>query len=481
MRQLTCRLWVFLMILVMVIAFTTACSKKEKKVKEEDEVKQLVFVNKKDVATNKVTKDLSPFYKEIKGLSGKEALEYFEKLPGKGLSNSEILEFFINIPMSSANKQINKIYKEEQFDKYMSTYPRGRTFDDYKWTKGNGTNFKGQFSDLDLKLPFSDYIHIPDGKVGDTNKIYRIGVAIHGFDQPWNVSLADAAKWQADRHSNVEIDVKDGQWDNNQIADIIDSFILQKVDGILTWPLVESDTTIAPVKRAIEADIPVVSVDRMTGLEKTTTRVTGNFPANGAQCGMYLIWKLASEGNFDVNVALLRKPLGSTADAIRTGHFLRVLSYFPEIKIVKSLHDNDSTAEAYANAELALSEIPEIDVFFGTGDHEAIAAYDAAENALRLNSRKNNKKIIFLSIDDSKTAVSRVKNGKFELNTPYTPLISDIGMRALINIITNNKSMPHDIITPNIPMITKNGEVIFGFQTQTPDEWYEYTFGPPIN
>lgn len=478
------KLWMFLMLVTMIIAFTTACSKVAKDTnttEESNEVKQLVVINESNTETEQEAKDMSSLYAELQGLSGKDALAYFESLPSKGLSNSEILDFFINIPMSSANTQINQIYKDEEFEKYMSTYPRGRTFDGYKWTKGNGTNFKGKFSDLDLKLPFSDYIHIPDGKVGDPNKVYRIGVAIHGFDQPWCVSLADSAQWQADRHSNIEIDVRDGQWDNNQIADIIDSFILQKVDGILTWPLVEAETTIAPVRRAIEAGIPVVSVDRMTGLEETTTRITGNFPANGAQCGMYLIWKLASEGDLKANVVLLRKPLGSTADAIRTGHFLRVLSYFPDIKIVKSLHDKDSTAEAYANAQLALEEISEIDVFFGTGDHEAIAAYDAAESANRLNSRKNNKKIIFLSIDDSKTAVSRVKSGMFELNTPYTPLIADIGMRALINIVTDEKSMPHDIITPNIPMVTKNGEVIFGFQTQTPDQWYEYTFGPPID
>ncbi len=54
-------------------------------------------------------------------------------------------------------------------------------------------------------------------------------------------------------------------------------------------------------------------------------------------------------------------------------------------------------------------------------------------------------------------------------------------MRTLINLVTKDKPMPHDIITPNIPMVTQNGDVIFGFQTQTPDQWYEYTFGPPID
>ena len=195
---------------------------------------------------------------------------------------------------------------------------------------------------------------------------------------------------------------------------------------------------------------------------------------------MYLIWKLAHEGDVKANVVLLRKPLGSTADANRTGHFLKVLSYFPDINILKSYHDQDNTAEALANMQLALNEFPEIDVVFGTGDHETIAAYDAVNEKNRLNSRNSGKKIIFLSIDDSKTAINNVKEGKFEVNTPYTPFIADIGMRTLIKIITKDGDIPHNIITPNIPMVTKDGATIFGLKTQTPDQWYEYTFGASV-
>lgn len=474
-----------IIVVLFVINILSGCSPSNN-VKTNNETEQNIKSDSKSQTvsagtdTNQKAIDLTPLYEQVKNLKGQDALKFFKSLPSRGLSDSDILEFFINLPLSDANEGIANIYKEEKFETYMSTYPTGKPYDNYKWINGSGTKIKGAFSGLDLKLPFSDYVNLKSGPVGDPNKKYRIGVAIHGFDQPWNVSLADAAKWETDRHPNVEVDVKDAQWDNERMADIIDSFVLQKVDGILTWPMVESETTIAPVKRATEAGIPVVSVDRMTGLEQTTSRVTGNFPANGAQCGMYLIWKLAQEGNLNANIVLLRKPLGSTADANRTGHFLKVLSYFPEINILKSYHDVDNTAEALANMQLALSEFSSIDVVFGTGDHEAIAAYDAVKGANRINSRKDGKKMIFLSIDDSKKAITSVKSGMFEVNTPYTPLISDIGIRTLINIITKNGAMPHDIITPNIPMVTKGGDTIFGLKTQTPDQWYEYTFGAPV-
>ena len=418
-------------------------------------------------------------YDEVANLSGQEALEFFESLPSKGVTGTDALEFFINLPLSKANEQIYNMYDEEGFEMYNASYPRGEAYEGFQWEKGMGTTIEGPFSKQALKLPFTDYIPIPEGPVGDADKTYKIGTVFHGFSHPWLINWADAAKWEAERHPNVEMEVLDGEFDNAKMASQVDSFIASGVDGILMWPMVEAPTG-PPAQRAMDAGIPVVTVDRLCGFEGVASRVTGNFPANGAQAGMYLIWHLAQEGDLNAKMVLLRKPLGSTADAVRTGHMLKVLSYFPGIEILQSYHDTDSREEAFANAQAALQAFPEIDVFFGTGDHEALAALEAVKMAGRMNSRAEDKKMIFLSIDDSKEALTQVKNGEFEVNTPYTPLISDIGTRVLINIITGEKEMPYDVITPNIPMVTKNGDTIFGVETQTPDEWYEYTFGPPL-
>jgi ABC-type sugar transport system substrate-binding protein len=417
-------------------------------------------------------------YEEVSKLEGQKALEFFESLPQKGVKDEEVIDFFVDLPISQANKQVYDLFEKEGFERYLAGYPRGKPYQGFQWKQGSGTEIKGPFSKQALKLPFTDYVPLPEGPVGKDGETYDIGVTFHGFDHPWLINWADAARWEAARHPNVKVKVLDAQYDNNKMASHFDTFISQDVDGILVWPMVEAPTG-PPAQRAMEAGIPVVSVDRLTGHEQVTSRVTGNFPANGAQVGMALINTLAKEGDLNAKMVMLRKPLGSTADAVRTGHMLKVLSYFPGIEILKSYHDTDNREEAYANAQSALQAYRDIDVFFGTGDHEALAAYEATKLAKRLNSRKGGKKIIFLSIDDSKEALTRVKEGDFEVNTPYTPLISDIGMRVLLNVVTG-KDMPHDVITPNIPMVTPKGEEIFGLKTQTPDEWWQYTFGPPL-
>jgi ribose transport system substrate-binding protein len=405
-------------------------------------------------------------YDEVGKLQGQDALKFFESLPAKGVKGADVIEFFIDLPVSTANKQISKLFQDEGFAFYLGKYPREEPYNNFQWKNGMGTVIKGPFSKQSLKLPFTDYVPLPEGPVGDANKKIKIGVTFHGFSHPWLINWADAAQWEALRHPNVEAKVLDAEFDNAKMAAHFDTFIAEKVDGILVWPMVEAPTG-PPARRAMEAGIPVVSVDRMTGFEGVSSQITGNFPANGAQCGMYLVWKLAQEGNLNAKIVMLRKPLGSTADSVRTGHFLKVLSYFPGIQVLRSYHDTDNREEAFSNAQAALQAFPDMDVFYGTGDHEALAALEAA-------------KIIFISIDDSKEALTNVKKGEFEVNTPYTPLISDIGMRVLLNIVTKKAQMPHEIITPNIPMVTQNGNEIFGLKTQTTDEWYVYTFGPPM-
>ena len=430
-------------------------------------------------ATGGGDSQFAELYDEVSKLQGDEALKFFESLPEKGVEGEDVIKFFIDLPISDANAQISKLFKDEGFERYIEGYPKGEPHEGFKWESGMGTEIKGPFSKQALKLPFTDYIPLEEGPVGgDAGKTFNIGVTFHGFDHPWLINWADAAKWESDRHPNVKVRVLDAEYDNNKQASHFDTFISQKVDGILVWPMVEAPTG-PPARRAMDAGIPVVSVDRLTGHKDVTSRVSGNFPANGAQVGMALIDKLAEEGDLKANMVMLRKPLGSTADAVRTGHMLKVLSYFPDIKILKSYHDTDNREEAYANAQAALQAYKDIDVFFGTGDHEALAAWEATKLADRVNSRPGGKKIIFLSIDDSKEALTQVRKGNFEVNTPYTPLISDIGMRVLLNVVAGEE-MPHDVITPNIPMVTPKGDEVFGMKTQTPDQWWEYTFGPPL-
>jgi len=420
---------------------------------------------------------MQSLFDEVAALSGQDAINFFNSLADRGLSDSEIMQFFIDLPVSQANEDIYKLYVEDGFEIYADTYPTGTTHENYTLT-GQGADFIGQFSGWPMKLPYSDYVPLSEGPIGDPNKEYKITFVAAGMKSAWSTSMHDSIMYEASRHSNVTVDVQDYEYDNNKLSNIMDNVIAQKVDGIVLWPANEAPSG-PPVQRAEEAGIPVVTIDRVAGYSDYTNRCAGNFTANGAQNAMYLLQQLADEGSYNCNVVLIRKPLGTTADAIRIGFFLKPLSYVPGIRIVASYFDTSDKPTAFSNSQAAIQAHPVIDAVMTDGDYEGIAMLDALKLANRLDSREGGKRVIILNVDDSKEAVKYVESGDIATNAPYTPLMADIGLRVLLKRLSGEE-LPQDIIFPNIPIVTQDGRKLFGMSTQTPEEWYGFTFGPEV-
>jgi len=412
----------------------------------------------------------------LKNLQGESFIEYFESL---GLEGQDALNFFKYLPVSKANKQVYEIFQREGFQFYLEKYPNKPPLGGYQFKIGMGTEIIGPMSKQPLKLLFTDYLPLPEGPVGDPNRIYRIGYTIHGFNHPWLLNNADSAVWEANRHPNVKLTVLDPEFDDAKQARHIDMWVAQGFDGIMIWPRVEAPIG-PPVDRAEAAGVPCISIDRMTGSENITARITGNFPANGAEQGIYLVHRLLKEtGKVEGNIVMIRKPLGSTADSMRTGHFLKVISYFPGLKIIANYHNNSDRAESFRQVQDALMAFPDIDVIFCTGGEQSMGAVEAVTLAKRWYSRKGGRKIIILNNDDSRETITAVKEGKLAMTAPYTPLLGALGLRALLRIITGEK-LPQDICTPDLPIIVKEKEDIFHIPVVTADEWMPYAYGPPV-
>jgi ribose transport system substrate-binding protein len=282
--------------------------------------------------------------------------------------------------------------------------------------------------------------------------------------------------WEANRHSNVRLTILDPEFDNQKQVQQIDAWVADGLDGIMIWPMQEAPTG-PPVQRAIAAGIPCVSIDRMVGTNKITARVTGNFPANGTQQGVYLVHKLLQE-NKQVNgtILMIRKPLGSTADAMRTGHFLKIISYFPGLKILESFHNSSNRQDSFQQVSDALNKHNELDVIFCTGAEQGMGAVQAIDAAKRWDSREGHKRIIVLSNDDLFESLDAIRKGKMAMTAPYTPLLGALGVRILLKLLAAEK-IPQDVITPDLPMVTKRNETVFGIETVGIDKWMPYTYG----
>jgi ABC-type sugar transport system substrate-binding protein len=412
-------------------------------------------------------------WRKIGRLQGMEFLDYVTSLDLKG---RQALDFWKKIPLSRANRQVSNLFRKEAFAIYMNKYPRPAAATSGTFGAGAGTDIVGPISGQSLKLPFTGLHPLADGPVGDPARTYRVAYTIHGLSHPWLLNNADTAQWEADRHPNVELTILDPEFDNDKQVAQIDALIQDKIDGILVWPMQEAPTG-PPVDRAAEAGIPTVSVDRLVGSRKVRARITGNFPANGAQQGLYLVHRLLREtGRVAGNIVMIRKPLGSTADAMRSGHFLKVISYFPDLKIIESQHNSSNRADSKSQVTAALAEHPSIDAIFCTGAEQGMGAVAAVDEAGRWNSRDGDKRIIVLSNDDLHEALMAMQRDKIAMTAPYTPLLGALGLRVLLKVLTG-EPMPRDVTSPDLPMITHQRETIFGIETVNVDDWVPYSYG----
>lgn len=413
----------------------------------------------------------------LKKLQGQAFLDYFESL---GLRGQDALDFFKYMPVSQANKGVYERFQREGFQFYLDKYPSQPTLGGYAFKIGMGTEIVGPMSGQQLKLLFTDYLPLPEGPVGDPNKTYRIGYTIHGFNHPWLLNNADTAIWEANRHPNVKLTVLDPEFDDAKQARHIDTWVAQGYDGIMIWPRVEAPIG-PPVDRAQARGVPCISIDRMTGSEDITARVTGNFPANGAEQGVYLVHKLLQEiGKVEGTIVMVRKPLGGTADSMRTGHFLKVISYFPGLEIVANYHNNSDRPESFRQVQDALMAFPNVDCIFSTGGEQSMGAAEAVELAKAWHNRSGGRKLIILNNDDSRETLTAVREGKLTMTAPYTPLLGALGLRALLRIITGQEELPQDITTPDLPVITQEKEDVLHIPSVTVEEWWLYCYGPPL-
>lgn len=419
-------------------------------------------------------------YSKVENLQDQEFLDYVNSL---GLKGQASVDFFKNLPVSMANKAIYDLYQKDGFQFYLDKYPKGAFFEGYAWQIGMGEEVTCPLAKHATKYPFTKYVPLksPEGPIGDVNKKYRIGFTLHGFDIPSLINLAGGAVWEAQKHPNLEVTCLDAGWDDAKQARHIDTWIAQGYDGIMIWPRAEAPTG-PPVERALDAGIPVVSVDRQAGTQRITHRVTGNFPANAAQNAMYLIHRLLEEkGKVEGTMVMIRQTLGGTADSMRSGHFLKVMSYFPGIKILRYYHNNSSKSESFKQVQDALMAFPELDIIWCTSAPGSLGAMEAIDMADRwYKSRPDGKKLILLSPDDFREAIKAVKDGKIDMITPYTLHLGDLGLRVMIRHLEGEK-LPQTIMTPDLPMITKKKENVFGVETVLPDEWNVYCAGPSID
>jgi ribose transport system substrate-binding protein len=184
------------------------------------------------------------------------------------------------------------------------------------------------------------------GKGADGKAKMKIAVIPKGTTHEfWKSVHAGAVK--AAKELDVEIVWKGPQKedDRKQQIDLVQTFIAQRVDGIVLAPL-DDKALVKPVKDATRTKIPVVVIDSALQGEEHVSFVATNNKKAGALAAKHMLELLDGKGK----LAVLRYQVGSASTTNREEGFLAGVKSADGIEIVSDNQHGGATTESALKA-----------------------------------------------------------------------------------------------------------------------------------
>jgi len=273
---------------------------------------------------------------------------------------------------------------------------------------------------------------------------------------PFYVTMQKGAQAMADKLGVKLLVDGPAQFSATLQAPIVDAYIAKKVD-VMIIAACDKQAMIAPLQRANDAGIKVISVDTFIGNgDYTSGPVT--FPLSyigsdnvqgGMIAGQALIKSIGNKGGIYIeNVT----PGISTTDQRQQGCEQAIKATNGAVTLVGSNYDNDSaaTASQQVSALLSSSKGTKVNGIFGTNLFSAEGSAQAVKNANKQGQIK------IANFDAPQQAIVDLNNGVVDLVIAQKP--SDMGSTAVqygVYALTGKTSSIHKRVATGYVVINK--------------------------
>ena len=229
----------------------------------------------------------------------------------------------------------------------------------------------------------------------------KIAIIVSTLNNPWFVVLSEAAKKRC-AELGYDSTVFDSQGDTAKETAHFENLIAAGYKAVL-FNCTDADGSIANVRRAKEAGIPVFNIDReINATDAATSQILSDNYSGCVALGEYFVSVIGEEGNW-VEI------LGTSGDNNtwnRSKGFHSVVDNYPGLKMVAQQPADFDQGRALEVMESILQAQPQIDAVFCGNDVMAMGAYQAVAAAGRQDEIK------VFGFDGSNDVVRLIKEGK---------------------------------------------------------------------
>ena len=280
----------------------------------------------------------------------------------------------------------------------------------------------------------------PEGKGQIT-----VGLTLPGLQFPFFVTMKNDFDTMAAK-LGVKVVYIDAQNDSDKQVAAVESFISQKVNGILISPMT-TDSLVPAIEEAVNGGIPVASVDRKANTDKVLVHVGADNVEGGRAAARYVVQKLGGKGTI---IELEGTPGASPAIDRKKG-FDEVIAQNPGLKILVSQAADFDRAKANSTMENLMQAYPNFDAVFGANDEMIIGAIEAMSAAGIDPSTK-----VTVGYDATPDAFAYIKEGKLGATVDQFPgKQASQALNYLVDYIKTKKKPPQPVIYIQPEAVTK--------------------------
>jgi ribose transport system substrate-binding protein len=288
----------------------------------------------------------------------------------------------------------------------------------------------------------------------DTGDTVRIGFSAPAADHGWMAGITEAARSEADRYDDVDLQVAEGTNDVSAQISQVETFINDKVDAIVLLPF--DGAALTPVAlQAMEAGIPVINVDRQFDSPfAARATILGDNYGMGVSAGTYICSQLGNKPDSVVAEIAGIDSLPLTQD--RSRGFADALKDCG-LKVSNRVAAEFTVESGEAAASNLLQAAPHIDALWNHDDDQGVGVLAAINNAGR-------DEFFMVGGAGSANAMRSIKAGDSVLQATviYPSTQAADGVR-LARLLAQQKSLsdlveveiPRQIVL-NAPVVTKD-------------------------
>jgi ribose transport system substrate-binding protein len=263
-----------------------------------------------------------------------------------------------------------------------------------------------------------------------------LGLALSTLNNPFFVALRDGAQKEADAEG-VTLVVADAQNDPAKQASQIEDFITKKVSAILLNPT-DSNAVVPSVKKANDAKIPVLTLDRSAASGEVVSYIASNNVEGGKMAADFLCKAIGGKGN----VVELQGIAGTSAARDRGKGFEDEMAATCSGATIVAKQPADFD-RAKGNSVFAniLTAQPDIAGVFAQNDEMVLGAIQAAEAVNRTG-------IVFVGFDGIPDGIQAIKDGKLAADIAQQP--DQMGILGVQNAVKalKGETVPATIDVP---------------------------------